>query len=152
MATVFDVASYILFKQGRMTTVKLEKLCYYAQAWSLVWDERPLFDEEFQAWASGPVCPNLYHKHKGMFRIEPKEIVGNPNAIDADGKDTIDAVLDHYAPMSAYDLSELTHHEAPWLEAREKLKEGERCTNVIANSAMAEYYSSFTDGDRDLEE
>lgn len=47
MATVFDVACYILSKQGCMTTMKLEKLCYYAQAWSLVWDERPLFDEEF---------------------------------------------------------------------------------------------------------
>ena len=39
MATIFDVASYILSKQGPMTTMKLEKLCYYAQAWSLVWDE-----------------------------------------------------------------------------------------------------------------
>lgn len=146
MATVFDVASYILSKQGHMTTMKLEKLCYYAQAWSLVWDERPLFAEEFQAWANGPVCPDLYHRHKGMFRIEPGEIEGDPNAIDADGKETIDAVLDHYASMTAYDLSELTHHEDPWLDARGNLKEGERCTNVIENSSMAEYYGSFTDG------
>lgn len=79
-----------------------------------------------------------------MFRIESGDIDGDPNAIDADGKDTIDAVLDSYAPMSTYDLSELTHQEDPWLEARGKLEEGERCANVIANSAMAEYYGSFT--------
>lgn len=32
MADVFDVAAYILQRQGRMTTMKLQKLCYYAQA------------------------------------------------------------------------------------------------------------------------
>lgn len=145
MATVFDVASYILSKQGPMTTMKLEKLCYYSQAWSLVWDEKPLFNEEFQAWANGPVCPDLYHVHKGLFRIEPETISGNPDAIDNDGKETINAVLKYYAPMSAYQLSELTHHESPWLDARGELKEGERCDTVIENSAMAEYYGSFTD-------
>ena len=40
---------YILEKKGRMTTMKLQKLIYYAQAWSLVWDERPLFDEKIEA-------------------------------------------------------------------------------------------------------
>ena len=44
MASVFDVAAYILEKQGEMTTLKLQKLVYYSQAWSLVWDEKPLFD------------------------------------------------------------------------------------------------------------
>ena len=145
MATIFDVASYILSKQGTMTTMKLEKLCYYSQAWSLVWDERPLFNEEFQAWANGPVCPKLYHEHKGLFRIEKGGIPGDPDAINKDGKENIDAVLKHYAPMSAYQLSELTHHESPWLDARGGLKEGERCNAVITNSAMAEYYGSFTD-------
>lgn len=37
MATVFDTAKYILEKRGAMSTMKLQKLCYYAQAWSLVW-------------------------------------------------------------------------------------------------------------------
>ena len=60
MATVFDVAFYILDKLGDMSTMKLQKLCYYAQAWSLAWDGFPLFDEEFQAWANGPVCRELY--------------------------------------------------------------------------------------------
>lgn len=32
MANVFDVAKYILEKKGIMSTMKLQKLCYYAQA------------------------------------------------------------------------------------------------------------------------
>lgn len=49
MATVFDVARYILTRldeDGKLpvTTWKLQKLVYYSQAWSLVWDDVPLFD------------------------------------------------------------------------------------------------------------
>ncbi|CUP62134.1 Uncharacterized phage-associated protein [Anaerostipes hadrus] len=44
MANVFDAAKYILERLGEMSTMKLQKLCYYAQAWSLVWDDVPLFD------------------------------------------------------------------------------------------------------------
>lgn len=54
MANVFDVAKYILVQRGEMSTMKLQKLCYYCQAWSLVWDDKPLFEEEFQAWANVP--------------------------------------------------------------------------------------------------
>ena len=37
MGTVFDVAKYILSKTGSITTWKLQKLCYYSQAWALAW-------------------------------------------------------------------------------------------------------------------
>ena len=42
MGSVFDTAKYILEKCGTMSTMKLQKLCYYSQAWSLVWDDAPL--------------------------------------------------------------------------------------------------------------
>ena len=38
-----DVAAYILRKQGAMPAMKLQKLAYYSQAWSLVWDDESLF-------------------------------------------------------------------------------------------------------------
>ncbi|MBD5559274.1 MAG: DUF4065 domain-containing protein [Clostridia bacterium] len=44
-----------LEKTGPITTMKLQKLLYYAQVWSLVWDENELFPEKFEAWANGPV-------------------------------------------------------------------------------------------------
>ena len=46
MANVFDIAKYILEYAGPMSTMKLQKLCYYSQAWSLVWDDEELFPEE----------------------------------------------------------------------------------------------------------
>lgn len=59
MANVFDVAGYIMEKTGIKSIMKLQRLCYYAQAWALVWDDAPLFKEDFQAWATGPVCPEI---------------------------------------------------------------------------------------------
>ena len=56
MANVFDVAKYILQRTGKISTWKLQKLCYYSQAWTLAWTGKPLFEEEFEAWRNGPVC------------------------------------------------------------------------------------------------
>ncbi len=62
MVSVHDVAAIILQECGEMTAMKLQKLVYYSQAWSLVWDDAPSFPEEIQAWANGPVVPVLYEK------------------------------------------------------------------------------------------
>jgi hypothetical protein len=47
MASARDVAAYILSRQGRMTAMKLQKLVYYSQAWSVVWDERAAPTENY---------------------------------------------------------------------------------------------------------
>lgn len=69
MTTVFDVAKYILDRCGAMSAMKLQKLVFYSQAMSLVWDDQPLFDDDFQAWAKGPVCKSLFDAHKGMYML-----------------------------------------------------------------------------------
>ena len=142
MATVFDVAAYILRKTGIITTWKLQKLVYYSQAWASVWDDEPLFDSSIKAWANGPVCPELYQAHKGQFKISGLPN-GNPEALSDDQKDTIDKVLGHYGRHTAQYLSELTHAEAPWKMARRGLNPGERGNNDIPVSSMAEYYGGL---------
>ena len=64
MYSVFDIANWFL-SQKTMTHKKLQKMCYYAQAWSYALYNRPLMDTEFQAWVHGPVSPQLYQKYKG---------------------------------------------------------------------------------------
>lgn len=145
MVDVTDVAKYILEQSGQMTTMKLQKLCYYSQAWSLVWDEKPLFNNEIQAWANGPVCPDLYQLHKGKFRIVADELPGDSKNLSQDEKDTIDAVLNFYGKMGAWELSNLTHNESPWKDARGDTPQGARCNTQITEDAMSEYYGSITD-------
>jgi uncharacterized phage-associated protein len=143
MPTVHDVASYILAKQSPMTAMKLQKLVYYCQAWSLVWDERPLFFENIEAWANGPVVYALYDNHRGQYEISTWPI-GNPHALDEKARETIDAVLGFYGDKSSQWLSDLTHMERPWREARKDLAPGAQARVVIDHAAMHEYYSSLT--------
>jgi len=143
MATVHDVAAYILRKRGKMTTMKLQKLAYYAQAWSLVWDDRPLFRARIEAWAAGPVVPALYKVHRGQFKVS-RWPEGDPARLGREERETVDAVLDFYGPKSSHWLSNLTHQERPWRAARRGLGPGERGNQEITLAAMAEYYGSLT--------
>ncbi|MGO9139154.1 MAG: Panacea domain-containing protein [Syntrophales bacterium] len=137
-----DVAAYILKKCGGMTTMKLQKLVYYCQAWSLVWDEKPLFKEKIEAWASGPVVRKLYHKHKGMFTVK-KWSDGDISKFTKDQRQTMDAVIKFYCDKTSQWLSDLTHNEEPWKKARKGLSPSDRGNNVITLSSMMEYYSSL---------
>lgn len=142
MANVFDVAKYILDTQGKMSTWKLQKLCYYCQAWAIAWTEQPLFHEDFQAWSNGPVCPELFNIHRGMYSISSLD-VGDSSLLSEDEKNTIDTVLANYGDMQPYDLRELSHQEPPWKNARGNLPDGEPCKNVITKDSMGEYYGSL---------
>ena len=142
MANVFDVAAYILQQQGAMTTWKLQKLVYYSQAWSLVWDDDALFPEEIEAWSNGPVVRDLYETHRGKYRVSRLRN-GNANALTGDQRESVDAVLDFYGNRSPQWLSDLTHMEAPWQKARRNVPEGERGDAVIPKEDLAEYYGSL---------
>ena len=146
MATVCDVSKYILKQAGEMTVMKLQKLVYYSQAWSLVWDEEPLFNEPIEAWANGPVVRSLYDAHRGQFKVNVSDFkLGKCSNLLQKQKATIDGVLDFYGNKTAQWLSDLSHMEDPWKDAREGagLKEGDRGNAVISTSSMHEYYSGL---------
>ncbi len=145
MPNIFDSAKYILTKQGSMSTMKLQKLCYYAQAWSLVWDDAELFPEDFQAWANGPVCPELFDQHKGKYKVSADEISDLlcSSCLSENQVATVDSVLESYAPHDAQWLSTLTHMELPWKDARKGVAPGDPCTNIITKESMAMYYGSL---------
>ncbi|MDE7311565.1 MAG: SocA family protein [Eubacterium sp.] len=144
MASVLDVAKYILKEIGGTTAMKLQKLVYYCQAWSLAWDDVPLFWEDFEAWAHGPVCPDLFEKHKGRFSVDASLLSDIPDFDFSDSqKETIQTVLDYYAQKEPHWLSELTHKEAPWKNARSGIAAGEPSHVVITKESMQQYYGGL---------
>ena len=126
MANVFDTAKYILEQSGSMSTMKLQKLCYY-----------------FQAWANGPVCPELFFKTQGKYSASASDETGGEGDLSGNQKDTIDKVLEHYGGHNAQWLSQLTHMEDPWIKAREGVPSGAGCNNVITKESMAVYYGGL---------
>ena len=132
-----DVAQYILEKHGPMSAMKLQKLVYYSQVWSVVWDDNVLFDEPIEAWKNGPVVPDLWKSHRGKFRIDaiPE---GSSSRLSSSQRATVEMVLDFYGDKDAQWLSDLTHMEAPWQEAFEQGQSTE-----ISLERISEYYSSI---------
>ncbi|WP_199238089.1 Panacea domain-containing protein [Kribbella steppae] len=130
--------------------MKLEKLVYYSKAWHLVWEERSLFSERIEAWANGPVVRDLYRNHRGLFTVSEWPS-GDPKQLDKGERESIDAVLDYYAPMTAHQLSELTHREGPWIAARERAhaRPGEWSSAEILEADMHEYYDGLTSASTD---
>ena len=144
VSTVFDLAVYILYKQGPMTAMKLEKLCYYAQAWSLAWDDVPLFNNRIEAWINGPVCPDLFAVHSGRYMVDASVFRnGNPDVFSQDQQETIDKVLEAYGSWTSGELSAKSHTESPWIDARKGLAPNERGCNEITFESMAEYYQGL---------
>jgi uncharacterized phage-associated protein len=81
-------------------------------------------------------------RHRGSFLIG-KIDGGNSRALDQAARDTVDAVLEYYGDKSSQWLSDLTHREAPWREARNGLADGERGSVEITHGAMADYYGDL---------
>lgn len=121
---------------------KLQKLVYYSQAWHLVWEDEELFPERIEAWANGPVVPALYSRHRGDFKVSEWKH-GDPSKLMQVERESIDLVLDFYGDKPGHWLSELTHQEPPWVEARGDLPPQQRGNRQITPAAMQEYYSSL---------
>lgn len=137
MATARDVAQYIIEKLGAVTTMKLQKLVYYSQAWSVVWDDDVLFNQRIEAWRNGPVVRDLWKATRGEFRIHAVPHGESGNLTDKQ-RATVDRIVEFYGSHDAQWLSDLTHMEDPWKEA---YAEGEN--TEITPAALSEYYSSL---------
>lgn len=138
MASVFDVAKWFLHKES-MTHKKLQKLCYYAQAWHLALLDKPLFAEEIQAWIHGPVIPALYPYYANYRWLDIPQ-VKNETIFDERTTDLLEAVFGTYGEFTGDQLERLTHSERPWQEARGDLQPFEPCENVISNETMKSFY------------
>lgn len=141
MPSVLDVAQFILNETGPITTMKLQKLVYYSQAWSTVWDDDVLFDEPIEAWKNGPVVRDLWEATRGQFRAS-SITASDPTSLSPAQVETVGRVLEFYGKHDAQWLSDLTHLEDPWKNAYQKGQNTE-----ITPSELSEYYSSIPSGD-----
>ena len=124
-----------------LTHLKLQKLVYYAQAWSLVVFNRPLFDEEIEAWTHGPVVPSLFHKFKG-FGWDALEPVEECVKLDDASEGLLQEILELYGQRSAKYLERLTHLEDPWKMARGNISIEQKSNAIITKQSMTTYYKS----------
>lgn len=145
--TYEDVADYFLALANEtgesITNLKLQKLVYYAQAWSLAIKNKELFNDDFQAWVHGPVLPDLYHKYKSFGYLPINKTITIDEVKTRIDKGTfgfLEEVAKVYMKYGAYEMEMMTHREAPWVEARKNHGADENCENIISKNSMRNFY------------
>lgn len=121
---VYKIAEAMLTFDS-MTNDRLQKLCYFAYAWYLTFFGERLFEERFEAWEKGPVCPELFQKY-GRYGLRPIPKSGKPlRHIIAGGElqEFLQAVYDAHGKLKAEELVQLACSEEPWLLALKRLNE-----------------------------
>lgn len=144
MIDVLDVAKAFL-SMGCMSHKKLQKLCYYAQAWYITLNGKPLFPDTVEAWAHGPVIPNLYKQYNkyGSKNIPKEDSIPLNIRRKVGVSEFLKKIYRIYGQLSADDLELLTHTEDPWVNARLGKKEWEPGYDSISLDDMKYYYEKM---------
>lgn len=148
------ISDYILYNRQKTTPLQSIKLTYISHGFNLAINDKPLVDEDIEAWQYGPVIPSLYHilKKYGSKPIQRLSYCGTlltdvrerrkfiEQTIDAESRDVIDQVLNMYGGFSGMELVNLTHKpDTPW---RKYYKQG--VPNIkIPNSAIKKHYNTL---------
>ncbi|RRK09780.1 DUF4065 domain-containing protein [Lactiplantibacillus garii] len=151
-SNIGEVANWFIAHDQNITPKKLQKLLYYAYAWSLVFfnedvtelDNR-LFQADFQAWVHGPVNPSIYEKYKHFgYNVITRPnhaadvLVGNPDLLDL-----LEQVESVYGQYDGNSLERLTHSEAPWQKARGNARPLDSSNALISDVDMYNYYGQL---------
>lgn len=146
--TIFDVANFFLKIVDRdagstITPLKLQKILYYAQGYYLAKNNKPLFKEDFEAWAHGPANNDVYEKYKnyGFNAIDEPSSEEVPDFNDK----LVDFLYSIWNVFGIYDgkyLENLTHQETPWIEARKGYQPGEKCNVIITKESIKKFFQT----------
>lgn len=144
---------FLSIPNNDISLLKLLKLCYFAQGFSLAILDRTIFDDPIEAWQYGPVVPALYHefKHFDSKKITEKSRFTylndhyqlkseTPILENKDEKKIIQIVWNMYGKYSANDLVDITHKEGtPWSYTFVP-----RANKVIPIELIKDYYKTLT--------
>jgi uncharacterized phage-associated protein len=128
--------------------LQLQKLLYFAEGWSLAITGESLFDDPIEAWAHGPVVPDIYYACR-QFGARPitirlhdwdaerhRPMIAEGN-YSSDQAMLIEVVWESYGQMSGPRLIEATHDfNSPWRRARMRNERNAR----ISRDDMREWF------------
>ena len=148
---IYDVANFFLKIVDRdsgstITPLKLQKILYYAQGYYLANYDKPLFEDDFQAWAHGPANEGIYDKYKSCkYNTIPMPKEDLP-LMDDELNDFLNDIWQTFGIYDGKYLEEQTHKESPWIEARKGYAPGEKCHEIITKESMKRFFKTVING------
>lgn len=124
---------------GDISLLKLIKLAYISHGICLAVLDKPLFEDQVEAWRYGPVIVRIYDAVRhyksqpistGIFDHVEEEVVG-------DDLEAIKCAMDIYGKLSALQLSTITHRKGtPWHQVKKRWFPG----SVVPNELIKNHY------------
>lgn len=126
---------------GRMTHKRLQKLLYFAQAWSMALRDSELYPEDVEAWPNGPVVLEVYEKLKQRPTGEQidESAFCDVYALERDEAEFVRHFWDDYKRYSQEDLVAMTHREPAYLKAREASPEDKVRGDLLSMNEVRDY-------------
>lgn len=119
-----------------ISNLKLQKLVYYAQGFSLALHGESLFEEDILAWEHGPVVESLYREYKEY----KAQAIPQPDEFDISvfsdkQSELIKEIYQVFGQFSAWKLRNMTHSEKPWIETPRN--------QIIQHSLMQSFFKDY---------
>lgn len=158
-ASVFDIADWLIDRSGEdsLSTVKLQKLCFYAFGWYGHLTGDSLFPEQFYAMDKGPVVGELLSAHAAMKTVSREQLMPQLAIRDGFSEDldpylerVLEAVWTCYGPRSPWDLVDLTHQEKVWSLAWTGRRDGSKRADLIAGDIVDHFLSMLRPDDKTM--
>lgn len=144
--SIETVADHILKKVGHpVEAMKIQKLCFYTQAWFLASRGEPFFHHDFEAWRYGPVSPSLYKYHCGRIEFPDGVLAesGKVQELTEDDAQFIQKTLKVYSRYTGLQLADMCMSQPPWMETCAAYKNCRQTNKLIPVEAIIRYYGSF---------
>lgn len=126
----------------RFTPMQLLKLVYITHGWMLGFFNKPLINENIEAWKYGPVIPDLYQavKRYGGNEVEEEIPAAARQELTSEEKSVINFVYKKYGELGGIRLSMITHQPGtPW----SRIFSHEGWGDVITNDVIREHYAEL---------
>ena len=136
--TVAQQILWIANQRGKqLTPMQLLKLVYISHGWMLGLYNRPLFEDEIEAWRYGPVVRSVYSKYK-RFGASPisDDVQDQGCSFDEYALNVMEQVVEVYGDYNGLMLSSLCHQPgSPW-----EITIKETGENSIIQNDLIEYH------------
>ena len=140
-----DIAKYVIEgskkTEGCITNLKLQKLLYYIQGYTLKETREHAFDDDIVNWAYGPVIQDVYYRYcpyvsdaiDENYEDDPELLKFQKNKEFKDLRQIIDSVLRNAKDNGAFELVRMSHSEDPWKNTKQN--------EIISQNEIYDYFS-----------
>lgn len=140
---IYEVVNWFLSQvddYDYITHLALQKLLYFSQGWSYVFNGCSLFDNDCEAWVHGAVYRIIFDEFK-KFKYNPLPKMDKTTSLSQEEIAVLEFVKRYYFNVyTAKTLEEICHLEEPFQLVRKDVDADKNSEKIIEKTFIRDYY------------